>query len=185
MTNTLLDIYRYEAGSKALSFSVFNLGDLLTSITQELLPLAQNKGIQLTLTTDLQEGQSQLNRRSSWLIKAAKLEIRRLLTNLISNAIKYTDEGAVKITLCALTDLYQIQIQDTGCGIAKQDLPNIFNRFYQGQDCRSGYGLGLNLVQQIISAHQGSIAVASKLNQGSCFTLSLPFSASHQPVVNS
>lgn len=178
MTNTLLDIYRYEAGSKTLSFTVFDIRVLLESILRELRPLASSKKIQLTLMASGAAGQSGLNGGSSWSIHAAKLEIRRMLTNIVSNAIKYTDQGEVKVSLDVDSASYQIQIRDTGCGISAADLPNIFNRFYQGRDCRSGHGLGLNLVHQIISAHQGTIEVESHLNQGTCFTLNLPISSS-------
>ncbi len=183
MTNTLLDIYRYEAGSKTLSFTIFNILELLKSIHQELLPLADSKNIYLKLNVDQAESATGLSMTISWQICAVKLEIRRMLTNLISNAIQFTETGGVEVILQAQAEQYQIQINDTGCGIPTTDLPHIFDRFYQGKNCLSGYGLGLNLVQQIMTAHHGQIKVSSTPQHGSCFTLTLPATANNTSTV--
>ncbi|MCM1981568.1 ATP-binding response regulator [Lyngbya confervoides] len=171
MTNTLLDIYRYEAGSKTLSFTPFNLRSLVETVVSELTPLAEGKHLKLLLEM---EPPVPVLGETPWMLRGAKLELRRVLTNLISNALKFTDQGHIKLSLSAQSGGYELQVQDTGCGIPATDLPYIFDRFYQGQHHRSGCGLGLNLVQQIVQAHQGTIRAHSVPGEGTCLTLWLP-----------
>jgi len=101
------------------------------------------------------------------------------ITNLLDNAIAYTPEqGVVTIHTSTQANWAIISVQDTGIGIAKQDLPHIFERFYRADLARSttsgSSGLGLSIVQKIVDAHNGIIVVDSVLGQGSTFTLKLP-----------
>ena len=105
----------------------------------------------------------------------SRLEIRRLLTNLVGNALKFTDRGLVTISLDKKANFILIKVQDTGCGISTQEQANLFERFRQGNHRLSGSGLGLHLVRQIVEAHQGSIGVESEKGKGSLFTVYLPF----------
>jgi two-component system, sensor histidine kinase and response regulator len=102
------------------------------------------------------------------------LELRRVFTNLIANAIKYSDFGTIDLSCQVFSSHVILQIVDTGCGISPEDLPHIFDRFRQGKNPRSGSGLGLYLSQQIILAHRGSIEVTSELGRGSIFSIRLP-----------
>jgi signal transduction histidine kinase len=104
----------------------------------------------------------------------SRLEISRLLTNLIGNAIKFTNSGSIKIKLQTNTNFVEIAVQDTGCGISNQEQENIFERFRQGNHRLSGSGLGLHLVRQIVEARQGTISVESEVGKGSLFTVQLP-----------
>jgi signal transduction histidine kinase len=110
---------------------------------------------------------------------ANREHLRQLLTNLISNAIKYTPEGGhVTVTLRADERSVTGVVEDTGIGIAEQDLPNLFQEFFRTDEARAtgeiGTGLGLSIVKQIVDAYGGKIQVASKLGQGSRFTFTLP-----------
>ncbi|MDZ8241649.1 MAG: hybrid sensor histidine kinase/response regulator [Nostoc sp. ChiQUE01a] len=164
MVNTLLEVYRHEAGCKTLKISSCNIQELVSEVTQELTPLAEEKG----LAVNIDRGETIST------VMGDRVELRRVLTNIIGNAIKFTDKGSVNIhCYLNLTDI-NINIQDTGPGISKQDQAILFERFRQGKHQRSGSGLGLYLSRCIIEAHQGTIDVISEPGQGSTFTIRLP-----------
>ncbi|MBD2246868.1 hybrid sensor histidine kinase/response regulator [Nostoc sp. FACHB-888] len=164
MVNTLLEVYRHEAGYKTLKISPCNIQELVAEVSQELTPLAEEKG--LTVNTDLGETAST--------VMGDRVELRRVLTNIIGNAIKFTDKGSVDIHCYSTPVAVTIDIQDTGPGISKQDQAILFERFRQGKHQRSGSGLGLYLSRCIIEAHQGTIDVTSEPGKGSTFTIRLP-----------
>ncbi len=164
MLNTLLETHQYELGQKALSFISVDLQKLVKDVVVELQSLAIEKKIKLLSSIDSQIPE----------IQGDRLELRRVITNLISNAIKFTDTGAVKISLTQTPSKIMIVVEDSGIGISKQDQKTIFQRFHQGNHRRAGKGLGLYLCQQIINAHQGQITVASELGKGTTFTVALP-----------
>ena len=117
-----------------------------------------------------------------------RLELHRLFTNLIGNAIKFTDAGSVTIRLIPDYRLLQrllaqinnpfptlmIEIKDTGQGIPTEEQATLFERFRQGSHKRSGSGLGLYLSRRIVEAHKGTIEVKSELGKGSVFLVRLP-----------
>ena len=164
MLNTLLETHQYELGKKALSFITVDLQQLIKNVVTELQPLAEEKEIELI--SEIDSGVLE--------VKGDRLELRRVITNLLSNALKFTDKGEVKISLNQTESQVIIAVKDSGIGISEQDQETIFQRFHQGNHRRAGKGLGLYLCQQIINAHQGRIAVKSELNQGTTFTVSLP-----------
>jgi two-component system phosphate regulon sensor histidine kinase PhoR len=105
--------------------------------------------------------------------------LEQALANLVDNAVKFTPrEGKITVTAAEDTDRVLIAVSDTGIGIAEENLPRIFERFYRVDKSRSreagGAGLGLSIVKHVIQAHQGEIAVASAPGRGSTFTMSLP-----------
>jgi len=176
MLNNLLEVHCYEVGQKILSFVSFNLPELIEEVKAELTPLAEEKKLELRLhcCPDIQE------------IEGDRLELRRVFTNLISNAIKFTDTGAIEIRLNSTVRSSRqtadsqavpwitIEVEDTGIGVDPENIATIFERFRQGNHKRSGHGLGLHLCNQIVQAHRGKIEVASELRKGTVFTLSLP-----------
>lgn len=164
MLNTLLETHQYELGQKILSFIPINLQQLITEVVTELEPLALEQG--LKLEKNISDEVSEIN--------GDRLELRRVITNLIGNAIKFTDRGSVKISLQQNQSDVVIEVADTGIGISPQDQQAIFQRYHQGNHRRSGKGLGLYLCQQIINAHQGKITVQSELDRGTKFTIYLP-----------
>ncbi|MEH2001456.1 MAG: hybrid sensor histidine kinase/response regulator [Nostoc sp.] len=164
MVNTLLEVYRHEAGCKTLKISPCNIQELVSEVSQELTPLAEEKGLAVNL--DKSETAST--------IMGDRVELRRVFTNIIGNAIKFTDKGSVYIHCYHTPVAVTIDIQDTGPGISKQDQAILFERFRQGKHQRSGSGLGLYLSRYIIEAHQGTIDVTSEPGQGSTFTIHLP-----------
>ena len=167
MLNTLLETHHYELGQKTLSFIPVNLQQLIEEIVNELKPLAIAKGIELNcdLKQDVPE------------VKGDRLELRRVITNLIANGIKFTDQGSVTVYLSQNTSEVFVTVEDTGIGISPQELNTVFQRYHQGNHRRAGKGLGLYLCQQIVNAHQGKLVVKSEQSDdksGTTFTFSLP-----------
>jgi signal transduction histidine kinase len=106
-------------------------------------------------------------------------QLKRLLTNLLQNAIRYTDpQGKVQVTLDTLGRFARLTITDSGIGIPPESLPKIFDRFYRVEKSRTraagGVGLGLSIVRAIVDGHKGKIEVASEINKGTTFTILLP-----------
>lgn len=180
MVNQLLEVYRYEAGAKSLAFSTVNLQDLLQEVVLELRPLATAKNIALGFATAC--GPTTFTRFE---VAGDRQELRRVFTNLVGNAIKFTDRGAVKVVLgCVSPEPVNapgptqawlvIRVKDTGPGIPAEEQATLFQRFRQGNHTRSGSGLGLHLSRQIVEAHGGTIEVESLVGQGSAFVVRLP-----------
>ncbi|HTL90500.1 MAG TPA: hybrid sensor histidine kinase/response regulator [Leptolyngbya sp.] len=169
MVNTLLEVYRYEAGRKTLIFSPVNLIELAQEVVKELSPLAIDKHLTLSLEFDQAE---------TFMAKGDRLELYRVMTNLIGNAIKFTDEGAITVRLTkvatGLVPAIKFEVQDTGAGISDSDRATLFESFNPGKHKRSGSGLGLHLTRRIVEAHNGRINVTTEMNKGSTFTVYLP-----------
>lgn len=172
MVNTLLQVYRYEAGRQTLNLQDVDLAQVIEEVTQELEPLATEKGLVL----------EQEIANSVPPVEGDRLELRRVITNLIGNAIKFTDQGSVQVRLESLKPALtsgrgkwvQLEVQDSGPGIDPKDQSLLFERFGRGRHRLSGSGLGLHLSRCIAEAHQGEINVESKPGQGSCFGVQIP-----------
>jgi len=144
----------------------FDLNEMFNNLISTLQPLAQQKN--LYLKTDCPAPAT---------LNADKNLIERLFTNLISNALKFTEKGGVQITAKQEGAAYKITVQDTGIGIAQEELPQIFKKYHQADRSVNGYGLGLTIVKQIAEAHKGQIEVTSELNKGTTFTVTLPINS--------
>lgn len=171
MVNKLLDVYRYESGSKTINLQPLNLQELLDQVVQELKPIAISKNLELTAKLD-----------QDVTVKGDRLELLRVFNNLIGNALKFTEAGSVHVSLnLAQSETNKsevvIAIADTGAGIPTEEQPFLFQRFRQGNHQKQGSGLGLYLSHYIISAHDGKILVKSPnldTQQGSTFFVHLP-----------
>ena len=167
MVNKLLDVYRYESGSKTINLQPLNLRELLEQVVQELKPIAISKNLELSAELD------DINE-----VKGDRLELLRVFNNLIGNALKFTESGIVHVSLKQNKTETIIEIADTGTGIPLEEQPFLFQRFSQGSHQKQGSGLGLYLSHYIISAHNGKISVKSSPNpdsqQGSTFIVHLP-----------
>ncbi|MEC4986348.1 MAG: HAMP domain-containing sensor histidine kinase [Oscillatoria sp. PMC 1068.18] len=170
MVNTLLEVYRYEAGRKTLTFSGVELPSVIQEVIEELDPLAQEKNLLLKANLS---GET-TDRGEAIKVSGDRLELRRVFTNLIGNAIKFTDRGTIEVRLYTNKQEVVVEIQDSGSGISPDDLESLFERFRQGKHKRSGSGLGLHLSRWIVESHQGTIKVNSELGKGSLFTVFLP-----------
>jgi two-component system, sensor histidine kinase and response regulator len=174
MVNNMLEVYRHEAGSKTLRLSPLNIKDLVVEVAQELTPLAEEKDLALTFEASEQTTDNDTSRS---IVMGDRIELRRVLTNLLGNAIKFTHKGYIKICHRMTPVVAIIDIEDTGPGISKQDQAVLFERFRSGKHQGSGSGLGLYLSRYIIEAHNGKINVKSETEKGSTFTITLPIVA--------
>ncbi|MEH2161150.1 MAG: hybrid sensor histidine kinase/response regulator [Nostoc sp.] len=176
MVNTLLEVYRFEAGKKTLNWEECNLREISQEVVDELSPLTIEKGLTLTIDTSKLDSVS----KNAAVIMGDRLELRRVVNNLIANAIKFTDTGGITIRIFETSphpgnqDSVTIEVEDTGYGIAPEDRATIFERFRQGKHKRSGSGLGLHLSHRIVEGHAGTINVASEVGKGSLFIVQLP-----------
>ncbi|MGF1458552.1 MAG: response regulator [Leptolyngbyaceae cyanobacterium] len=174
MVNTLLEVYRYEAGRKEAMISPFNLKRLLEEVASELRPLAQEKHLELKLD-DRVEAHGDERR---YTLMGDRLELRRVMVNLIGNALKFTDAGFVQVSYGKVPvdepTHWSIKVRDTGAGISATDQAEIFAWFRPGKHRRSDSGLGLHLSQRIVKAHGGCLGLQSQVGKGSTFEVKIP-----------
>jgi signal transduction histidine kinase len=179
MVNTLLEVYRYDAGHKTLSAAPCNLRDITQEVIQELDLLAQEKGLRLIVNY----GESGDDRSS--VVMGDHQELWRVMTNLIGNAIKFTDVGSITVRILETSastydggssqaNWITVEVEDTGSGISQEDQTYLFERFRKSKHRRAGSGLGLHLSRRIIESHGGNIEVSSEVGKGSVFTVRLP-----------
>jgi two-component system sensor histidine kinase BaeS len=121
----------------------------------------------------------QADLESEMRVYADRTELAQVFSNLVSNALKFSDTGTVCITAKRCQGQAVVKVVDQGQGISEQDLPYIFDEFYQAQDTSfgkppQGIGLGLSIAKKIVTAHQGTIQVKSRVGKGSTFTVTLP-----------
>ena len=162
LTTDLLDLSRMRGGMLPLQLAPCNLEDLARQALEEIRPLAMKRDLHLEMTTEQKVG----------FIPIDAVRIRQVIINLLSNAIKFTPHaGKISLTVkkASPKDI-QVSITDTGCGVSKDNLEKIFDRFYTG----GGFGLGLPISRQIILAHGGKLWVESDLGKGSIFSFTLP-----------
>ncbi|MGW1759071.1 sensor histidine kinase [Streptomyces mirabilis] len=172
----LQDLAAADAGTLALHREAVRADELLAQVAAAHRVGAEAAGIGLRTGTD---GPSAPTGRGTAWIDADPVRMRQALGNLVSNAIRHTPDGGT-ITLSAREEEDQVvlEVADTGSGIAAEDLPSVFDRFWRAEKSRSrrtgGSGLGLSIVRQLVAVHGGTVAVASELGAGSVFTLRLP-----------
>jgi two-component system, sensor histidine kinase and response regulator len=172
MVRNLVESYTYDANAKQFNFILVDLTQLIAEVVSELTPIAVTKNLELTakfLDRDRPDANFQ--------IAGDRLELKRLMTNLIGNSLKFTDIGKISIELTpCIPDLPTVTmaISDTGNGISANNLANLFERFRRGNHKRSNSGLGLYLCKQIVEAHGGIISVRSQVGEGSTFSVEFP-----------
>jgi heavy metal sensor kinase len=168
--NDLLLLVKLDYRTEAFKFERLDLVDFLTEIYEQSKILALEKNISISLDAPFK----------SLMIEADRLHLRRLFLNLLDNAIKFTPKGGqINIAVQGQEHLVSVAISDTGVGIAKEDLPKIFDRFFhidRTDEASSVNGLGLSIVQSIAKIHRGTVEVSSQLVKGSTFTVKLPLS---------
>jgi signal transduction histidine kinase/DNA-binding response OmpR family regulator len=168
LINDILDLSRIEAGREEVSVSHFSVRELVDDLVAMIEPQAVEKKISLV-------NQVPGNLPS---IVSDPDKLRHILQNLIGNAVKFTDQGQVKVTARHANDEFYIDVIDTGIGIADDQLPHIFDEFRQADGSTSrkygGTGLGLAIAKKYAQLLGGGITVDSTLGKGSAFTLRLP-----------
>jgi signal transduction histidine kinase len=205
LVNTLLEVYKYEANRQTLVLDGLDMSRLVGQVMQELGSLATAKNLKLDLCLPPASSASP-DEPLALSVYADRQELRRVLVNLLGNALHYTPkQGQVQVRLLPLPvnsaikkggsksgaaseAWLRLEVVDNGPGIPATDVTQLFQRFSQGTSRKrnSGTGLGLYLSRQIIEAHGGRIGVNSVEGQGSCFWIEMPLlgkQAALQPVV--
>ncbi len=165
----LLEFSRAEQQIKFLQFEIINLSELLEIVVEELAEEAEIKSISLTV-----------NPGRNIMVNCEQTLIMRLVINLITNAIKYTNEnGTVEVGLEENEKTVVLSVSDTGIGIAPENIDKIFNRFYRVDSSRASsqknsFGLGLSICKWIVLAHHGDIVIQSQVGKGSSFIVTIP-----------
>ena len=169
LINQILEFRKTETQNKKLCVSKDNLAALVTEVGLKYKELNPKKNIEFNIAIE----------SDPLPLYFDKEIITIILDNLISNAIKYTEKGYINISLYTIrknnTDYAEIRVSDTGQGIPSEELPHIFERYYQAKNDRqvSGTGIGLALVKNLVKLHQGEIHAESILGKGSSFRFSL------------
>ncbi|MGG6298104.1 sensor histidine kinase [Leptolyngbya sp. AN02str] len=180
LVETLLDVYRNDTEGLQLQCQPVDLVKVAEEAIATLTNLASARQIQIRLTFD-----DSNFRRSLW-VHGDMLQLQRVFVNLISNAIYHSLRGKkVEVVMASRDTTHVVKVIDNGQGISKNDLPLLFERFYQGSGDRQpkGSGLGLYLSRQIIEAHGGTIWAEQHLPQGATFGFRLPaYLANASPV---
>ncbi|MBU0721269.1 HAMP domain-containing protein [bacterium] len=157
MINEILDIAKIEAGKMEAYFENVNIQSILDDIVIMLIPLAEQKGIRLTLNMDKMD--------DAFFCTDPKL-FKQIVINLLSNAIKFTKTGAIDIEASKFNDIVTVRIKDTGIGISKEDIPKLFNDFTQLENVmqkkHKGSGLGLSISKKLSKLLGGDIALSSE-----------------------
>jgi two-component system phosphate regulon sensor histidine kinase PhoR len=167
LINDLIDISMIESGEMRMSYRYFNVNEYVNTIVQEMMPMAKEKNIELVYYPA----------RDTLKLFGDKNRLKQVFLNLITNAIKYTEQGKVEVLVEEEPKQGKIIIRDTGIGISPENISRIFERFYVVDKTRSrsvgGTGLGLAIVKHIIEAHGSKIEVKSELSVGSEFSFRL------------
>jgi two-component system phosphate regulon sensor histidine kinase PhoR len=167
MVAELTEISRIETGKAELKLEPVDLNQLVEEAIAQLSPQAERQ--KLTVVKELASDLSS--------VPADRARVRQVIVNLLHNAIKFTGPGGkITVTTQGRGDAVAVDIADTGTGIASDDLPHVFERFYKGDKARSGggTGMGLAIAKHVVEAHGGSIRVQSEEGKGSTFSFSLP-----------
>jgi heavy metal sensor kinase len=173
IVKALLMLSQAESGQLILKKTRLDFVEMVRDMVEEFQIPAEAQGVKLDAKLP-----------AECHLQADRIQIERMISNLVSNAIKYTPAGgAVQVQLTRDQETCRFAISDNGVGIAPDHLPHIFDRFYRvpSSDPNKGLGLGLSFVAWIIKAHGGSIDVQSELNKGTTFTVELPLGVPDPP----
>jgi heavy metal sensor kinase len=180
IVRALLLLSQAETGQVVLQLQPLDLCETARNITEQFEIPAEGAGVNISFHTGSENCTGDFDR----------VQIERMLSNLISNAVKFTPSaGEVRVSVERIGDMGEVVVEDTGQGIAAEHLPHIFDRFYRVRGMEEqaspekGLGLGLSFVNWIVRAHSGTIDVKSEPGKGTIFTVRLPFHPLPQEIV--
>ncbi|MEZ4313590.1 MAG: HAMP domain-containing sensor histidine kinase [Polyangiaceae bacterium] len=166
LINDILDLSALENGKLELSIAPVDIRQLAEQVMREATAAARTKPLELSVSGD-----------AGVFAYADRLRLRQILTNLVSNAVKFTERGSVAIRIEAHRQKVAISVLDTGPGVSKEEQAAIFEVYRQGSDARrrrGGAGLGLAITRRLVEMHHGTIALYSEIGHGSTFVVTLP-----------
>ena len=175
LVNSLLDFSRIESGRVQASYRPTDLAALTADLAASFRSATDKVGLGLIVDTPPLSEPVYVD-RDMW---------EKVVLNLLSNAFKFTFHGEIAVELREAQGQARLTVRDTGTGIPQTELPKLFDRFHRVEKARGrsfeGSGIGLALVQELVKLHGGQISVASELDRGSAFTVSIPLGSSHLP----
>lgn len=179
LINNLLDMTRLDSGFLKLNLQNLNIVSVVEDITLSVAPYVESKGLSLIFDTEDEE----------IIMSIDPDKIERIMLNLLSNALKFTESGGhIFVNIISKDDYIIISVKDTGTGIPADKLNLIFDRFWQADKTlkrnHEGTGIGLSLVKSFVEMHLGSIKVKSSLGEGSEFIISLPVKIQEDTIQN-
>ncbi len=168
LINDVLDLSKIEAGEVEIVKGDFAVPDLIEKVVNTVSPLAEQKGLELTVALSPEVGQIYSDRR----------RVEQILLNLVNNAIKFTERGRVRIEGTIVEEYLRVSVEDTGIGIKAEDMGTLFQTFRQVQTVSTrdheGTGLGLSICKKLVTMLGGEIWAESEWGVGSKFTFTLP-----------
>jgi signal transduction histidine kinase len=169
LINNIVDLSKSNSGLLMLNLCNVDIVEVIENIVQSITEYVKSKELKIVFDTNVEER----------IIACDPDKIARIMLNLISNAIKFSNpNGEIFVNIISKAETVEITVKDTGIGIEKQNLDNIFNRFYQENKSLSrnaeGSGIGLSLIKSLVELHGGNINVESEVNKGSIFKVELP-----------
>ena len=169
LTNNIIDVAKMDSGFIYMRPVNIEIVSVLEDIVSSIIPYAKSKNINVIFDTEIEE----------LVMSVDPDKIERMMLNLLSNSIKFNKNDGSIITMVKIKDNYlNIEVIDTGIGIAKENISRIFDKFTQVEDImirqNEGSGIGLSLVKYFTEAHGGTISVESELNKGSRFIVRIP-----------
>ena len=174
--NDVLDISKIEAGRLELSPTVFNMAGFADDLAALYGALAQERGLEFRLEVTPEA--------RGWR-RGDEVRLRQVISNLLSNALKFTEAGSVVARIDADGDLLKVSVTDTGMGVAPERAPQLFDKFVQADASTTrrfgGTGLGLSICREILSLMGGEIDFTSVVGEGSCFTFTAPLARAETP----
>ncbi len=175
LVNMLLDFSRLEAGRVEASYEPVDLAAATVELASMFRSAIERAGLELIVDCPPLPAPVYVD-RDMW---------EKIVLNLLSNALKFTPAGSIRVSLAARDGRVELTVADTGAGIPEAELPRIFERFHrvrvEGARTEEGTGIGLALVQELVRLHGGSIGVASTPGAGTSFTVSIPLGSAHLP----
>jgi signal transduction histidine kinase len=167
LIDEVLDISAIATGQVSLKLSDVDIGQLVGDVAKAQRPLVQQKGVEIKIDIESPSPHARADER----------RLRQVITNIISNAVKFTDKGSIEISARRDAEKVVISVKDTGPGIAEEQLPKLFSEFVQLGSLKQrarGTGLGLAICKRLVEAHGGQVAAESAVGKGSTFRVLLP-----------
>ena len=171
MLNTLLSFFRLDNGKEQPNISPCRISAIIHTIETEFMPIAMNKGLALIVTN-----------RTDAVVLTDKERILQIGNNLLSNAIKFTENGGVSLTTDYNNGVLKLIVEDTGTGMTEEEQQRVFGAFERLSNAaaKDGFGLGLSIVQRIVSMLGGIIRLDSEKGKGSRFTVEIPMQTAEE-----
>jgi len=171
MLNTLLSFFRLDNGKEQPNISPCRISAIIHTLETEFMPIAMNKGLALIVTN-----------RTDAVVLTDKERILQIGNNLLSNAIKFTEDGRVSMAMGYDDDMLKLIVEDTGTGMTEEEQQRVFGAFERLSNAaaKDGFGLGLSIVQRIVSMLGGIIRLDSEKGKGSRFTVEIPMQTAEE-----